>query len=257
CTEIHERAQAVRQADRRLSGAAIQARRHAHRPGCRSADGTHGGFQHRHRPPGKNRVLRDGETLRHRCRLSGVQRSTAIARRLWLYPRIPDRTFLPRCPRASDSGRHERNHAFNCCAPDSRRRRYGDHSMSDALLLDSLLLEKRGRTAILTMNNPPANTWTPESLRELQSIVNELNADLDIYALIITSNSEKFFCAGAELTRFNHKDKAQAFDFALAFGEAFATLANFRGVSIAAITGYAMGGGLEVALACDIRICEQ
>lgn len=129
--------------------------------------------------------------------------------------------------------------------------------MSEALLLDSLLLEKRGHTAIITMNNPPANTWTPESLRELQAIVNELNDDLNNYALIITSNSEKFFCAGAELTRFNHKDKAKAFDFALAFGEAFTTLANYRGVSIAAITGYAMGGGLETALACDIRIAEQ
>lgn len=123
--------------------------------------------------------------------------------------------------------------------------------------MSALLLEKRGHTAIITMNNPPANTWTPESLRELQSIVEELNADLNNYSLIITSNSEKFFSAGAELTRFNHKDKGKAFEFALDFGESFTTLANYRGVSIAAITGYAMGGGLEVALACDIRICEQ
>lgn len=119
-----------------------------------------------------------------------------------------------------------------------------------------LILEKRGHTAIVTMNNPPANTWTPESLRQLQNIVLELNDDSDNYALIITSNSEKFFSAGADLNRFNHDDKGKAFEFALAFGESFETLANYRGVSIAAITGYAMGGGLEVALACDIRIAE-
>lgn len=122
---------------------------------------------------------------------------------------------------------------------------------------DALLLEKRGHTAILTMNNPPANTWTPESLRQLKDIVAELNDDADNYALILASTSEKFFSAGADLNRFNHDDKGQAFEFATAFGEGFGALANYRGVSIAAITGYAMGGGLEVALACDFRVCEQ
>jgi len=119
-----------------------------------------------------------------------------------------------------------------------------------------LTLEKRDHTAIITLNNPPANTWTPESLRALQSIVGELNDDRENYSLIITSDSEKFFSAGADLNRFNHDDKAQSFDFSLAFGEAFEALTNYQGVSIAAITGFAMGGGLEVALSCDVRICE-
>jgi len=123
--------------------------------------------------------------------------------------------------------------------------------------MSALLLEKRGHTAIITMNNPPANTWTPESLGQLKQLVIELNDDADNYALIITSNSEKFFCAGADLNRFNHDDKGLAFTFASAFGDAFETLTNYKGVSIAAITGYAMGGGLEVALACDFRIAEQ
>lgn len=125
-----------------------------------------------------------------------------------------------------------------------------------ALPSDVLLLEKRGHTAIITMNNPPANTWTPESLKQLEVLIGELNADSDIYALIIASQSEKFFSAGADLNRFNHDDKGLAFTFINAFGSAFEALASYRGVSIAAITGFAMGGGLEVALACDFRICE-
>jgi len=120
-----------------------------------------------------------------------------------------------------------------------------------------LKVEKRGRTAILTMNNPPANTWTPESLAYLQQVVEELNADKENYALILTSESEKFFSAGADLTRFNHDNSGDAFDFIKAFGVAFEALTHYEGVSIAAITGFAMGGGLECALACDIRIAEE
>jgi enoyl-CoA hydratase/carnithine racemase len=122
---------------------------------------------------------------------------------------------------------------------------------------DLLKFEKRGHVAILTMNNPPANTWTPESLGSLKNIIGELNEDKENYSLIVTSESEKFFCAGADLNRFNHDDKAQSFEFSLAFGEAFESLTNYQGVSIAAITGFAMGGGLEVALSCDVRICEE
>ena len=122
---------------------------------------------------------------------------------------------------------------------------------------DLLKLEKRGHTAIVTFNNPPANTWTPESLNYLKSIVEDLNQDKENYALILTSESEKFFSAGADLNRFNHDDKGLSFEFATAFGHAFEALANYNGVSIAAMTGYAMGGGLEVALSCDIRICEE
>lgn len=122
---------------------------------------------------------------------------------------------------------------------------------------DALLLEKRGTTAILTLNNPPANTWTTESLNQLRGLVSELNEDKNNYCLIITSNSEKFFSAGADLNGFNHDDKGRARDFIGAFGAAFEALSNYTGVSIAAITGFAMGGGLEVALCCDIRIAEE
>ncbi|WP_137936315.1 enoyl-CoA hydratase [Chitinivorax sp. B] len=119
-----------------------------------------------------------------------------------------------------------------------------------------LTLEKLGHTALLTINNPPANTWNAESLTALKQRIHELNADRNIYALVLTGQGEKFFSAGADLNLFADGDVGNARNMARVFGEAFETLAQFRGVSIAAINGYAMGGGLEAALACDIRIAE-
>ena len=120
-----------------------------------------------------------------------------------------------------------------------------------------LKLEKQGNTAVITFNNPPAHTWTKQSLTDLKHLVLSLNEDRDIYAIVLTGDGEKFFSAGADLNVFADGDKAVAREMADVFGDAFETLSAFRGVSIAAINGYAMGGGLEVALACDIRIAES
>ena len=118
-------------------------------------------------------------------------------------------------------------------------------------------LEKRGHIAVLTIANPPANTWTADSLAALKATVEELNDDRNIFSLVVTGQGEKFFSAGADLKTFADGDRARANDMAQRFGEAFAALTAFRGVSIAAVNGYAMGGGLECAMACDIRIAEE
>jgi enoyl-CoA hydratase/carnithine racemase len=114
-----------------------------------------------------------------------------------------------------------------------------------------------GHTAVVTLANPPANTWTGDSLAALVRLVGDLNANREIYSLVVTGQGEKFFSAGADLKLFADGDKAVARSMARLFGEAFEALSQFRGVSIAAVNGYAMGGGLECALACDIRIVEE
>ena len=122
---------------------------------------------------------------------------------------------------------------------------------------EKLKVELRGHTAVVTIDNPGANTWDTQSLPALKDLVATLNADKSIYALVITGAGEKFFSAGADLKLFADGDPATARTMAEFFGEAFETLADFSGVSIAAINGFAMGGGLEVAMACDIRIAEE
>ena len=121
----------------------------------------------------------------------------------------------------------------------------------------NLRIERHQHTVQITLNNPPAHTWTEDSLAALTTLVHDLQQDREVYALVISGDGAKFFSAGADLKLFADGDKSVARRMAQRFGEAFEALAGFRGVTIAAINGYAMGGGLECALACDIRIAEE
>ncbi len=114
-----------------------------------------------------------------------------------------------------------------------------------------------GHTALITLNNPPVNAFTAESLAELEALVGDLNRNLEVYAAVITGQGEKFFSAGADVKSFADGDKVRARLMAQRFGAAFEALQEARPVVIAAVNGYAMGGGLECALACDLRIAEE
>jgi enoyl-CoA hydratase/carnithine racemase len=114
-----------------------------------------------------------------------------------------------------------------------------------------------GHVAVITLNNPSANTFTAEGLLELHALIGDLNRNLDVFAAVVTGQGDKFFSAGADLKSFADGDKARARLMAQRFGAAFEALQEARPVVIAAINGYAMGGGLECALACDLRIAEE
>jgi len=103
---------------------------------------------------------------------------------------------------------------------------------------DKLNVEIMDHTALITIDNPGANTWDTESLPALAALIDALNADKNIYALVITGQGEKFFSAGADLNLFADGDPDNARQMAEFFGKGFECLANFRGVSIAAINGF-------------------
>jgi enoyl-CoA hydratase/carnithine racemase len=115
----------------------------------------------------------------------------------------------------------------------------------------------QGSVALVTLNNPSANTFTAAGLDQFKQLIAELNANLEIRSVVITGNGDKFFSAGADLKEFADGDKVRARLMAQRFGATFEAVQESRAVVIAAMNGYAMGGGLECALACDLRVCEE
>jgi enoyl-CoA hydratase/carnithine racemase len=120
-----------------------------------------------------------------------------------------------------------------------------------------IVYESNDGIAVLTLDKPPANTFDSDTLRQLRDLIAQMNADRSIRAAVIIGRGEKFFSAGAELKELHGNDSAHAHALIRHFGAAFGALQEARPVVIAAINGYAMGGGLECALCCDMRIAEE
>ncbi len=122
-------------------------------------------------------------------------------------------------------------------------------------MADAWTMERDGEIASLTMNKPPLNLVYTDDIIELGERLGELRADPDIRAIILTGTG-KSFIGGADISQFKAYDTPTAM-FGMQLGQRILRdMEEMEKPVIAAINGYAFGGGSEVALACDIRICN-
>lgn len=120
---------------------------------------------------------------------------------------------------------------------------------------ETILLERRGRVGTITLNRPKAlNALNSQLMREVVSVVEELDADSEIGAILITG-SERAFAAGADIKEMQPKSYMDVYldDFFAAWDR----LAAARTPLIAAVSGYALGGGCELAMLCDVLIASD
>lgn len=117
-------------------------------------------------------------------------------------------------------------------------------------------VERVGRAAVVTFDNPPAHVFTVAILGELADTLDALTADPDVSALVLTGAGDRFFCAGDDLNMYVGVDAGKARELTRLLAAVVTRLDKFSVATIAAINGYCLGGGLECALACDIRIGE-
>ncbi len=110
--------------------------------------------------------------------------------------------------------------------------------------------------ATIVLNDPPMNAYTHEMMKDLDGAILEARFDNEVHAIVLTGHGEKFFCAGANIRMLSEVDQTFKYYFCLHANETLMRLEQTPMVVIAAINGHCVGGGLEIALACDIRIAR-
>jgi enoyl-CoA hydratase/carnithine racemase len=121
--------------------------------------------------------------------------------------------------------------------------------MEIKMAYENLILEKMDHIAIITLNHPPVNAWNLGLMEDFEKAVDEVENDRDIRVLILTGGGEKCFSAG-----FDVSDAANSHITSPKGRQIWTRLDRFTKPVIAAINGFAMGGGLELALSCHFRI---
>ena len=114
-----------------------------------------------------------------------------------------------------------------------------------------------GGVAILTLDDPPANTYTYEMNRQLDDAILKARMDNDAHVILLTGAGDKFFSAGANIRMLSQVDPTFKYYFCLHANEMLLRLEHTPKLVIAAINGHCVGGGLEIAMAADIRIARK
>ena len=124
--------------------------------------------------------------------------------------------------------------------------------------MTNVLLEKKGNIAVATIKRPQAlNALNSAVLTDLDELVNVVSADSDIRALVITGSGAKAFVAGADIAEMSTLTPAEGEAFGKHGNDVFRRIETLPIPTIAAVNGFALGGGCELSMACDIRICAD
>ena len=110
---------------------------------------------------------------------------------------------------------------------------------------------------VLTLNDPPANTYSYEMMRQLDGHILEARMDESVQVIVVTGSGEKFFCAGANIQMLGDVTPEFKYYFCLHANETLSRFEQTPKLVVAAINGHCVGGGLEVAMAADIRIARR
>src|SRR5216683_2469993 len=111
--------------------------------------------------------------------------------------------------------------------------------------------------AVLTLSDPPANTYSFEMMQQLDARILEARMDESVQVIVLTGSGEKFFCAGANIQMLSSVTPEFKYYFCLHANETLGRLEQTPKLVIAAINGHCVGGGLEVAMAADIRLARR
>lgn len=111
--------------------------------------------------------------------------------------------------------------------------------------------------AVLTLNDPPANTYSYEMMGELDRAILAARMDEGVQVILLTGQGEKFFCAGANIAMLSGVTPEFKYYFCLHANETLSRLEQTPKLVVAAINGHCVGGGLEVALAADVRVARK
>ncbi len=122
---------------------------------------------------------------------------------------------------------------------------------------DLVLYRTGDGIAFLTLNDPPANTYSYAMMQALDEAILKARMDETVQVIVITGNGEKFFCAGADIAMLSNVTPTFKYYFCLHANETLNRLEQTPKLVIAAINGHCVGGGLEVAMAADIRLARK